>query len=197
MTNYPSVKLEWIEPDNPANLQALRTFFRQTLVARLEPEVMAVWESEVPEAGRTWIRKQVASGVKRGLQALTLSHRSELFVANLWVEISALPYYWEPPVSSVPEPDVPAHQIMAYRWAAVALAYAVRNELEPIHHGYQTKEANMPQLNKRVRNATYTTILENPNYAWRLLDYPRVLIEAHAGGAPGLRLPASVLPPSS
>jgi hypothetical protein len=75
------------------------------------------------------------------------------------------------------------------------LAYAIRNELEPVHHGYQTRDANMPELNRRVRNTAYTVLLEQPDYAWRLSEFPRAILDAHALGAPGIRLPTAIFAP--
>jgi hypothetical protein len=104
MLNSFELRLDWIRPENFVTLQELRKVLQQALVARIEPEVHAVWATEVPEAGQPLLKKQVASGVRRGLNALTLTPKSEQFKANIWLNLTAIPAYWEAPVSSLPEP---------------------------------------------------------------------------------------------
>jgi hypothetical protein len=180
--------LEWFRPDGFASLAATRKLLRSELLRAVTPEVFAVWGGIVPVHAHKKMSKQVQRGVKRGLTVLLLPSHTENLGLRLQFEVLSMPSYWEPPVAGCAEPEWPTNQLQAYRWAAAVIAYAIRNELEQLHADY-TSDDVMPELNRRIRNATYTVLLQHPAETWRLIDFIRAALEAAALGVDKFQLP--------
>lgn len=183
------LKLEWSQPGPLASLAEIRKLFSSALPIAVTPEVFAVWGSIIPEKKHKEVHRQIRSGVKRGLTALLLPPGTENLGARVRLEILSMPSYWEPPVSGNGEPSWPSHQLQAYRWTAAVIGYAIRNQLEQLHADY-TSDDEMPELNRRIRNAVYTVLLQYSAEAWRLTNFPRAVLETAALGISSAHVPA-------
>jgi hypothetical protein len=138
-------------------------------------------------------QRKVAPAVRAGLVSacqFLLRDPEQIRDETLWRVLFGLPSYWEPPMSRT-EPPWPYAQLQACRWAAVILAYSVRNALEDLHTAH-IPDRLMPRVNQGVRNSIYDALLDAPSLGWRLSRMPRAILCVTAETGQALRLPKSV-----
>lgn len=150
--------------------------------------VKAAWQAELPARAWPQAERCVARGLRSGLELLTMTTKHKLFrVAWSPIGVSALPAYWEPPRAER-EPELPKHQLQAYRWTAAVAALEVRNSLEDLHSAY-TRDAGMVALNRGIRDTIYQVLLSDPGLIWDLSSMPRLVLLAAHNDLPGATIP--------
>jgi hypothetical protein len=180
--------MEWMEAVGMKATEVLK-HARTDLVEKLSLIVKNSCAGCVPIEEQRKVAPAVRAGLVSACQFL-LRNPEQIRDETLWRVLFGLPPYWEPPFSRS-EPPWPLAQLQAYRWAAVILAYSVRNALEDLHAEH-IPDWLMPTVNRGLRNSIYEALLNAPSLGWRLSRLPRALLSVTAETGQALRLPKSV-----
>jgi hypothetical protein len=181
-------EIEWVEIDGMTASGALQ-LARTDLVEILSAIVSDVYSDHLPLHMHGEIAPAVKSGPLSACHFL-LKHPDDIRDENLWRVLFGLPSYWVPPVARS-EPPWPNHQLQAYRWTAIIVAYSVRNALEDLYTKHIPDQL-MPSVNRAVRNSIYEVLVDAPSLGWRLSRMPMALLRATAETGWALRLPHAV-----
>jgi hypothetical protein len=180
--------MEWSDPVG-MNVRGILRLAKTDMVANISPIVTAVCANCLPVKKQRRVAKAVKAGLVSGCQVL-LRDPEQIRDETLLRVLFGLPPYWEPPIAR-PEPLWPYAQLQAYRWAAVILAYSVRNALDDLHAEH-IPDWLMPTINRGLRNSIYEALLNAPSLGWRLSRLPRAFLSVTAETGQALRLPKSV-----
>jgi hypothetical protein len=180
--------MEWVAAESMSTRSVMR-LAKTDLVEVLSAIVIQQCVDLLPSRRVGDVAPAIKSGIVSACRYL-LNDPKDMRDETLWRVLFALPPYWEPPVARF-EPPWPKHQLQAYRWTTAIVAYSVRNALEDLHTEH-IPDSLMPALNRAVRDAIYTRMLQVPSLDWRLGRLPRALIESIAQAGQVIPLPAVV-----
>ncbi len=162
--------LQWIEPEGCLRLSDMRKQIEAALIPVVAAKIWDIWQDELPPKLESQVRRKVSTAVRCATRTLSPYSTSQPVIQ--WPDRS-----WKEPPLAPNEPDLPPHQLQAYRLTAAVIAKFVRNELEDIHARFQTLDERMPALNQGIRNAVYEVLLRHPVAAWELSWYSRCIFE--------------------
>lgn len=187
------LELEWELP--PVGWLRLRDARKQAIarmVAAIGDIVESAWGKQLSGQTLKNARRQAGVGVRKAVAILTL-RATAAQMADYWDSpwyLDAMPAYWEPAESSGDTHELSEHRLQAYRWSAAIVNLHVRNQLENLHAKH-TSDESMPALNRSIRNAVYSILLEDIWLGYWLAYWPHRLLKAKANGAP-VRIPYAV-----
>ena len=170
---------DWVEPEGYLGIKDIRRLARERIIAAALPVVLDEWRNDIPEGREEDVTIAVVKGTKIAISFLLATKPQPKDVLS--EVLLGLESYWEPPLASVSEEGIPEIQRRAYRWSASIVARFIRDALEPLHQAsaFNTSEAAMPALNRRMRGRIYDEYLLNPHVAWRLSRFTMLALIAH------------------